>query len=302
MKITMMTDKELMKRLPKELAVGVEGADYVVPKAGSIREMVTMGWALKTQAPAKLTPLETETLEGVVEGLEFVTLSLAQVDAPSTSPKLKKPRLGAVRGSTTIKGILKMIATSDTEDAEDAALLLAELFSGDLDRLNELTPRAVWQTVWMFERQLEQRPELKEKMKRLVPESMTGQLLKVNGELGKALHVTQRKAGETQVDAAAAKTFLRRRLSRYASAVLASASDDDMKSVQRVMEALSPIKQLREDIAKRNIRKAGYTVVEEEEAEVDETEVDETEVDETETEVDETEPPPELEEPAGNID
>lgn len=267
MKIEMTNENELMKHLPKEWANGVEGADYGVPRA-TVRDLTATGWALKTHAPLNRTPLEETTLSGLVKVVEYVTLGIAESEQPTgKSPKVKGLRLSVVKGSTAIRGMVATVAESETDDVEDAAHLLKELFVGDLERIQTLSPRSAWQTVWMFERKLELNPGLRTKLNRLVPESMTARLLKNNEELGDAAGVTRQLPKEGRVDTVVIRAVLRQRMSRYAAAMLASADDADLDSIQRVKAALIPIKELRDEITRRH----GRRPAEEEPEEVEET-------------------------------
>lgn len=264
MRFEKLNEKELMKNLPADLAGKLEGEVYVVPRA-TARELAGLGRVLVKKAPKKLSSLETATLEGVLQGCEYLDLVMAHNKRIAPAMQLKAPRLKVIKEVAAVKGVLKLMATSEAvEVAEEAQRLLSTLFTGDLDRVHVLGPRGVWHTVMLLDRELHDEATTRASLAELVPVAMTERLFVANTELGACFGLDTDEQPETPLGLREAKARMRRRVTRYAAALIASADEDDLALVRRAEKALRPIEELRDEVARRHGRKGAAAVVEEE--------------------------------------
>lgn len=253
---------ELKKRLPAAIAAGFEGADYNMPKA-TLRELMATGVALDAHAPAKRTSLENEALEDVREATGYAAIVLEHNELLVSAAKVKMARHAVITETTSLKTMVKGGAgSSSTEVRETADRLLTQLFQGDMDRINTLGPRGVWNVALIFEHKLANRPDLRADLDTLVPTAMTETLIAARETLGAVAGLTEDGGEGTKLDHVATATLLRRRVTRYVAALVASAKEGDVASCQRAEKALRPILELRKEVGRRGGAKKGAEVVE----------------------------------------
>lgn len=251
--IEMRSDEALMAEAPAEILVALRPTDYVLPRA-SLADLVVLGRALLHVALASPSALERQTRAQVGAGCEAAETVMLLNSSGKRAP-IKRIRLGLVKEASAIKGALRKMASSGApEVSAEASELLALLFSGDAGSIQKLSPRAAWQTVASLGDLLGKEGR-RGRLDALVPRAMTRHLFELNDALGAAMGVTVRVERHERISLVKPAVLLRRRISRYVAALLASVADDDGPAIQRVTAALAPIRDLRADQRERHGRR-----------------------------------------------
>ncbi len=238
----------LARLIPPTAGLTIEPGRFGIPRV-PLRKLVSLGVALEARRPAVLGEQETRAASGLREALD-VGERKVQHDRRVEGVDLRTKRIRVVSLATTITGMLEGMAAVHAPVAEKAAQTRWAMFGSETG-IAKMPPLDLWMEIERVRKVVEALPPA---ATALVPAEMLDALFAAHRELGRALGMYGDAAVIAQVDTNALILFLRRRLVRWVTCVLATAEEESLPSMQRALSALAPIDELRAELARRRAR------------------------------------------------
>ncbi len=253
MRFERLNKKALVKAIQDGVRVELESVDFTVPRV-ALPLLVTMAEALVRRAPEELEPAAAKALGDVKRqcgvGKRAVMKNAARV------PKVDKGALrqAAIRQTVIVRSVVEAVAASADEGDAARAMHVYDALFAQMPRIAVLKPRQVVAAVQVMEERLGDDPGLRAELDQVVPVATTNAALAAQRALARAVGPSQEDVGAPAVDLVPIRDALRRRVMRYAAAMLATAEPEDKAARHRVLAALQPIVELQADVTPQRKR------------------------------------------------